>query len=370
MAATKAARKASDGLGSTLAHSKAAERLASEARNYAAARGEGLVQSLSDKLGSATQRLEDHAENPGAVGAGMKKLAEGKSPLRAGISSVGQGLKDKVKSAFGKGRGSSGPKMTNIVEDIDIGAPISDVYDQWTQFQEFSSFMKGVSGVDQTDEVESNWRGKVWWSSRSWKATITEQIPDRKVAWTSEGAKGTTKGVVTFHPLADDLTKVLVVMEYTPGGVVEKTANLWRAFGRRVRLDLKHFRRFVSLQDEPTGSWRGVVEDGEVVRQPEDVENDEREADEDDEPDEASYDEEPEPADDEPTDEADAEDYADEEYDELDDEDYDESEDDEPQDVGPEDEEPEDEEPEDEESTRRRSRGNGGSKRRRAAASR
>ncbi|MGW5366166.1 SRPBCC family protein, partial [Actinopolymorpha pittospori] len=117
------------------------------------------------------------------------------------------------------------------------------------------------------------------WSHRSWKATVTEQVPDRKIAWTSEGAKGTTKGVVTFHPLADDLTKVLLVLEYYPGGVVEKTANLWRAFGRRARLDLKHFRRFVSMRGEATGAWRGEIQDGQVVHQPDELEEDRTEDD-------------------------------------------------------------------------------------------
>jgi hypothetical protein len=139
--------------------------------------------------------------------------------------------------------------------------------------------MKGVESVDQTDEVSSNWRVKVFKSRRNWKATVTEQIPDRKIAWSTEGAKGTTKGVVTFHPLADDLTQVLLVIEYYPQGLFEKTGNIWRASGRRARLDLKHFRRFVMMRGEATGSWRGEIRDGEVVRSPEEVEEDERSTD-------------------------------------------------------------------------------------------
>src|SRR6476469_5087371 len=140
--------------------------------------------------------------------------------------------------------------------------------------------MKGVDSVDQTDEVNSNWRVKVFKSRRNFKSTVTEQIPDRKIAWSAEGAKGTTKGVVTFHPLADDLTQVLLVMEYYPQGLFEKTGNIWRAQGRRARLDLKHFRRFVMMRGEATGSWRGEIRDGEVVRSPEEVEQDERAAEE------------------------------------------------------------------------------------------
>src|SRR5437763_10757868 len=93
-------------------------------------------------------------------------------------------------------------------------------------------------------------------------------MPDRRIVWTSDGKKGSTKGVVTFHPLADDLTRILLDIEYYPTGLVEKTGNIWRAVGRRARLDLKHFRRFVTMEGEATGSWRGEIRDGEVVSRP------------------------------------------------------------------------------------------------------
>ncbi|MET9023349.1 SRPBCC family protein [Actinopolymorpha sp. NPDC004070] len=336
-------------VGKALMKSPAVERLADEAKEYAAARGSELVDKVGGKLGGLTEKLEDQAGNPTAMTAGVKALLEGKSPLRAGMSALGQGLKNKVKGLFGGGR--SGPKLINIIEDIEIGAPVSVVYDQWSQFQEFGSFMKGVEGVDAKDEVESNWRGKVWWSKRSWSARVTEQIPDRKIAWTTEGAKGTTKGVVTFHPLADDLTMLLLVMEYYPKGLFEKTANIWRAFGRRVRLDLKHFRRFVTIQGEASGSWRGEIRDGEVVREPDEDDDyrreddyatrdrqwlDERRDDEDEDEDDA----------DEARDDEDSDDFDEEGEDgfddELDDEDAEDDPDDEPDDDGAYDEDDED----------------------------
>jgi hypothetical protein len=65
-------------------------------------------------------------------------------------------------------------------------------------------------------------------------------------------------------------------MEYYPQGLFEKTGNIWRAQGRRTRLDLKHFRRFIMQRGEATGSWRGEIRDGEVVRGPEDEESEEQ----------------------------------------------------------------------------------------------
>ncbi|MFF1934141.1 cyclase, partial [Streptomyces sp. NPDC058228] len=76
---------------------------------------------------------------------------------------------------------------------------------------------------------------------------------------------GTTKGAVSFHELAPTLTRIVLVMEYYPSGFFEKTGNIWRAQGRRVRLDFKHFQRYVSLTEEEPEGWRGEIRDGEVV---------------------------------------------------------------------------------------------------------
>ncbi len=270
-------------LGGALKGSPALSRLGQAARGYAAARSADAVRKVTQRVGGVTESLHGRAEGGGfkaaAAGTAVRRLVEGQSPFRAALGGIGAGLKEKIKGIFGrkKGAGAGAKKFMNIVEDVTVGVPVNVAYNQWTQFQEFSNFMKGVEGVDPTDEVNSNWRMKVFKSRRSWKASVTEQIPDRRIAWTSEGAKGTSKGVVTFHPLADDLTQVLLVMEYYPKGLFEKTGNIWRAQGRRARLDLKHFRRFIMLRGEETGSWRGEIHDGEVVRSHEDAEREEQE---------------------------------------------------------------------------------------------
>jgi uncharacterized membrane protein len=252
--------------------------LGDAAKGYAVARGQDAAKKVGDKLSGVTGSLNDTAEGGGfkatAAGEAVRRAVSGESPVKAAIGGIGSG----IKGLFGrkKSGGSGNKKFMNIIEDITVGVPVNVAYDQWTQFQEFASFMKGVESVDQTDELNSNWRVKVAKSRRNFKATVTEQIPDRKIAWTTEGAKGTVKGVVTFHPLADDLTQILLVMEYYPQGLFEKTGNIWRAQGRRTRLDLKHFRRFIMQRGEATGSWRGEIRDGEVVRGPEDEESEEQ----------------------------------------------------------------------------------------------
>lgn len=255
--------------------SPAADRLKEELQHYLQARAEHAVTSLGHKLGESVGKLAEPGRGAGGLVNSLTKggaaLGEGKSPqqaaLTAGASHLKDTVKDKLKGLFGKGRKGGGgkSKSVTIVEDIDVGVPVREAYDQWTQFQEFSTFAKGVVSVEKTDDTTSNWKVKVAKSTRSWRANVTEQVPDERITWTTEGAKGTVKGVVTFHRLTDNLTRVLLVLEYFPKGLFEKTGNIWRAQGRRARLDLKLYRKFIMLRGAATDGWRGEIQDGEVV---------------------------------------------------------------------------------------------------------
>ncbi|MFE5922017.1 SRPBCC family protein [Streptomyces sp. NPDC056468] len=262
---------------------------------FAAAQGQRMVDKAGDKISDLAQGLGDVGDgNSTLVDVGKRVLGGGESPVKAFLSAKAGNLKDKVvdtvKGAFGGGGKAGSGKVMNIVEVIDVGKPLRTVYDRWTQLEEFSSFAKGVESVSQSDEIESGWKAKIAFSSRSWKATVQEQIPDERIVWNSEGAKGTTRGAVSFHELTPNLTRVVVVVEYYPSGFFEKTGNIWRAQGRRLRLDLKHFLRYVTLSDdEDLEGWRGEIRDGEVVRSHEEGLEDDEE-DEEDEPEEGEVD--------------------------------------------------------------------------------
>ncbi|MFB7395172.1 MULTISPECIES: SRPBCC family protein [unclassified Streptomyces] len=250
------------------------QRLLDELGGFLSAQVGQLADKATDKVGDVTDQLTDVAEGGGKLTDIGGRMLKGDSPAKAMLGSTFGGLKDKVTDAAsnlfggsGKGKRKSGTqKMTSIVETIDVGAPLRRVYDHWTQYEDFSGFTKGVRHVSQGDEVSSDWKVKVGPSTRSWKATVQEQVPDDHIVWTSEGAKGSTRGCVSFHELGPSLTRILLTVEYYPSGLFEKTGNLWRAQGRRLRLDAKHFRRFVTLTDDEPEGWRGEIRDGEVVR--------------------------------------------------------------------------------------------------------
>jgi hypothetical protein len=260
------------------------DRLKAEARSLAGALGDRAMASVRDKVEGTAGRLTEYVEGGGGPGimaalTGARNLAEGKSPARSMFGAGFAGLKEKVRGVFGgrKGGGSRKLKLANIVESIDVGVPRTAAYNQWTQYGDFSKFTKKVENVDQNkdEENKTNWKAQIFWSHRTWEATVIEQVPDERIIWRSKGQKGHVDGAVTFHELAPNLTRILLVLEYHPQGMFERTGNLWRAQGRRTRLELKHFRRHMMTEgilhaDELEG-WRGTIHDGEVAESHEDA---------------------------------------------------------------------------------------------------
>ena len=149
--------------------------------------------------------------------------------------------------------------MATVEQSIDVNVPVRVTYDQWTQFEEFPRFMEGVKSVRQLDDTHLHWTAEVAGEEKEWDAEITEQHPDERIAWQStSGARNT--GVVTFHRLDDDHTRVTLQMEVEPEGIIETAGEALGFLDRRVKADLKHFKEFVEERRAPTGAWRGSVE--------------------------------------------------------------------------------------------------------------
>jgi uncharacterized membrane protein len=260
--------------------------------------GRAFSKRSLDRLGSGVEGITERLTGI-ADGSPLKKKSKqdkGESPVKAGAKAaadkvaapvdkakdtVGQvketaaQAKDavgQVAGGLGKSEQQSGGKklkVTNIVETIDVPVSREVAYEQWTQFEDFPSFMKKVENVTQEENEVVTWQAQVFWSRRTWKATILDQVPNEHIVWKSQSEKGRVDGAVTFHELAPNLTRILVSLEYHPKGLFEHAGNLWRAQGRRVRLEMKHFRRHVANQtllnrDEIEG-WTGEIHDKKVV---------------------------------------------------------------------------------------------------------
>ena len=154
--------------------------------------------------------------------------------------------------------------MASIEQSIEVNVPVSTAYNQWTQFEEFPSFMEGVKEIRQLDDAHLHWvvehRGKTY----EFDTEITEQRPDERVAWKTTDGKGHA-GVVTFHKLDDQSSKIMVQMDWEPEGMLEELGAALGSDDRRVKSDLERFKEVVERRGTESGAWRGEVEEGHRV---------------------------------------------------------------------------------------------------------
>jgi uncharacterized membrane protein len=153
--------------------------------------------------------------------------------------------------------------MTTIEKSVDVNVPVRTAYDQWTQFEEFPRFMESVESVTQIDDTNLHWVARVGGRRKEWDARITEQSSDQRIAWTStEGARNA--GVVTFHRIDDNRTRVMLQLDAEPEGVIESVGSAVGVLEREVEGDLERFKEFIESRGAETGAWRGEVRQGNV----------------------------------------------------------------------------------------------------------
>jgi uncharacterized membrane protein len=149
--------------------------------------------------------------------------------------------------------------MSTIEKSIDVNVPASTAYNQWTQFEEFPRFMEGVEQVTQIDNKHTHWRVNVGGKVREFETEITEQIPDKRIAWRTRG--GTyNSGVITFHHLNERSTRLMLQMEYEPEGAIEKAGDMLGVVSRRVYSDLERFKELIEMRGAESGGWRGKID--------------------------------------------------------------------------------------------------------------
>jgi len=139
--------------------------------------------------------------------------------------------------------------MGRVEHSIDVKVPIRTAYDQWTQVEE----------VRQLDDKRMHWRASLAGHTEEWDAVITEQEPDQRIAWTSTtGAKNA--GVVTFHYIDPNTTRVMLQLDYEPEGVVETVGSALGIPQKQIEGDLDRFKKFIEARGQESGAWRGEIE--------------------------------------------------------------------------------------------------------------
>jgi polyketide cyclase/dehydrase/lipid transport protein len=217
---------------------------------------QGAMKGVADKLPSRNGDSDDGGDSDSDTDTDARSNGDGGGG-KGGTAGVGKGRRMPVQQA------------------VDVAVPIETAYNQFTQYEDWPQFMHRVTNVSQDDPTAVSFSTKIWTRKREFTADIETQRPDQRIKWkVSQGITHT--GVVTFHELAPRLTRIEVNVDVDPGSLLEKAARGMRHIKRAIRADLHRYKAFIEMQENETGAWRGVIEDGEIVEEHPDDYDDER----------------------------------------------------------------------------------------------
>ncbi|GLJ63059.1 cyclase [Microbacterium barkeri] len=146
---------------------------------------------------------------------------------------------------------------TSLSAEIDVEAPLEEVYNQWTQIETFPEYLGAVRSVRQIDEVRSRWSVTIGGFTEDFYADIVDQVPDDHIVWQS------TDGIfhvgrVDFAPIENG-TRVTLRMVWEPEGMLESFGAAIGVDSAQAQRDLERFKEFMEARGTATGGWRGEV---------------------------------------------------------------------------------------------------------------
>jgi len=223
---------------------------------------EGLSKLGMPKVSEKISELGEQAKSTAA--SQVKDGVKSALPSMPSLPSLGGDDSDEDSEGRAAPGHGSGRRMP-IQQAIDVALPISVVYDHWTRFEDWPEFMHRVESVEQVDDATVSFQVKIWGITKRFEADILEQRPDERIEWNvTEGYAHT--GLVTFHELSENLTRVDLTLDVQPSNVIDKMSRGMRFVKRAVRGDLHRFKAYAELDHEPESGWRGTIEDGKVKR--------------------------------------------------------------------------------------------------------
>jgi uncharacterized membrane protein len=151
--------------------------------------------------------------------------------------------------------------MESLQKEFEVGVPVRAAYNQWTQFEEFPHFMEGVKEVRQLDDTHLHWRASIAGKEKQWESEITEQVPDRVIAWRSTSG-APNNGRVTFEPAGAGATRMRLQLEYEPEDAIEKAGDTMGVVSRKIDKTVEDFKEYIERRGRETGGWRGEVHGG------------------------------------------------------------------------------------------------------------
>ena len=149
---------------------------------------------------------------------------------------------------------------TLIGRTVTINRPRAELFAYWRDFTNLPSFMDNVERIDILSPTRSHWVVKApGGKTVEWDATITEEIEDALLAWSSdEGADVPNSGRIEFTEAGARGTIVTATILYDPpaGKIGKVIAKMFqREPAIQARRDLRRFKQLMETGEIATSSY-------------------------------------------------------------------------------------------------------------------
>ena len=145
---------------------------------------------------------------------------------------------------------------------VTVDRPAEELYRFWRDFSNLPKIMEHIEGIEVLDSRRSRWTVSApAGSTVTWHSRVTEDEPNRRIAWESEpGADVRNAGWVEFRPApAGRGTEVHALIVYEPpaGQIGRLVAKLFQEEpGVQMRQDLGRFKRLMEGGEHTTDERR------------------------------------------------------------------------------------------------------------------
>lgn len=139
---------------------------------------------------------------------------------------------------------------------VEVDVPVRVAYAQWSRFEQFPEFMEGVESITTQPDGGHHWVVQIAGVEREFDTRVSEQEEDQRIAWTTTSGPNHA-GVVTFHRIDDNTSRVTLQMDFEPEGFLENVADKIGFVSGRIEGDMENFKDFIENRSQSAEVTRG-----------------------------------------------------------------------------------------------------------------
>lgn len=139
---------------------------------------------------------------------------------------------------------------------VEVKVPVRVAYEQWSRFEQLPQFMDGVESISAKPDGSHHWVVQIAGVEREFDTRISEQEQDQRIAWTTESGPRHS-GVVTFHRIDDNTSRVTLQMDFEPEGFLENVGDRIGFVTGRIEGDMENFKDFIENRSQSADAARG-----------------------------------------------------------------------------------------------------------------